>query len=436
MSTAAIRGARSRELQKRAEAVLPGGVNSPVRGFRAVGGEPPFIVRGEGAHLWDADGNEYIDYIGSWGPLILGHSHPEVVEAVTQAARNGTSFGASTPIEVDLAEAVIAAYPSMDKVRFVSSGTEATMSAIRLARAYTGRKRIIKFEGCYHGHTDSLLVKAGSGVATLGIPGSAGVPEEVANLTIALPYNNIGAVEKAFKQYKDEIACVIVEPVVGNMGCVPPAPQYLDGLRYLTSRENTLLIFDEVMTGFRLAFGGAQELFGTRPDLTTLGKIIGGGLPVGAYGGPEEIMNMIAPLGPVYQAGTLSGNPLAMAAGLATVNHLCDHREIYGRLERNTATLVAMVLDAANELSVPLVANRVGSMFTFFFTADPVTNWVSAEKCDTKRFAAFHAAMLHAGIYFPPSQFEAAFMSAAHTEEDVAQTVAAMREGLAAVGEV
>jgi glutamate-1-semialdehyde 2,1-aminomutase len=436
MSTAAIRGARSRELQKRAEAVLPGGVNSPVRGFRAVGGEPPFIVRGEGAHLWDADGNEYIDYIGSWGPLILGHSHPEVVEAVTQAARNGTSFGASTPIEVDLAEAVIAAYPSMDKVRFVSSGTEATMSAIRLARAYTGRKRIIKFEGCYHGHTDSLLVKAGSGVATLGIPGSAGVPEEVANLTIALPYNNIGAVEKAFKQYKDEIACVIVEPVVGNMGCVPPAPQYLDGLRYLTSRENTLLIFDEVMTGFRLAFGGAQELFGTRPDLTTLGKIIGGGLPVGAYGGPEEIMNMIAPLGPVYQAGTLSGNPLAMAAGLATVNHLCDHREIYGRLERNTATLVAMVLDAANELSVPLVANRVGSMFTFFFTADPVTNWVSAEKCDTKRFAAFHAAMLHAGIYFPPSQFEAAFMSAAHTEEDVAQTVAAMREGLAAAAEV
>jgi glutamate-1-semialdehyde 2,1-aminomutase len=310
------------------------------------------------------------------------------------------------------------------------------MSAIRLARAYTGRKRIIKFEGCYHGHTDSLLVKAGSGVATLGIPGSAGVPEEVANLTIALPYNNIGAVEKAFKQYKDEIACVIVEPVVGNMGCVPPAPQYLDGLRYLTSRENTLLIFDEVMTGFRLAFGGAQELFGTRPDLTTLGKIIGGGLPVGAYGGPEEIMNMIAPLGPVYQAGTLSGNPLAMAAGLATVNHLCDHREIYGRLERNTATLVAMVLDAANELSVPLVANRVGSMFTFFFTADPVTNWVSAEKCDTKRFAAFHAAMLHAGIYFPPSQFEAAFMSAAHTEEDVAQTVAAMREGLAAAAEV
>jgi glutamate-1-semialdehyde 2,1-aminomutase len=262
------------------------------------------------------------------------------------------------------------------------------------------------------------------------------VPEEVAELTIALPYNDIAAVEKAFKQYRGEIACVIVEPVVGNMGCVPPAPQYLDGLRYLTSREDALLIFDEVMTGFRLSFGGAQELFGTRPDLTTLGKIIGGGLPVGAYGGPDEFMNMIAPLGPVYQAGTLSGNPLAMAAGLATVNHLCDHREIYGRLERNTSTLAAMVLDAAKELGVPLVANRVGSMFTFFFTSEPVTDWASAERCNTKRFAAFHAAALHAGVYFPPSQFEAAFMSAAHTEEDVAQTVAALREGLAAAAEV
>jgi glutamate-1-semialdehyde 2,1-aminomutase len=424
---------KSRELQKRAEAVLPGGVNSPVRAFGAVGGEPPFIARGEGARVWDADGQEYLDYVGSWGPLILGHANPEVVEAVIAAARGGTSFGAPTQREVDLAEAVMAAYPSMEKIRFVNSGTEATMSAIRLARAYTGRKRVIKFEGCYHGHADSLLVKAGSGVATLAIPGSAGVPDEIAQLTIALPFNDISAVERAFKQHKDEIACVIVEPVVGNMGCVPPAPGFLDGLRYLTSRENALLIFDEVMTGFRVAFGGAQELYGTRPDLTTLGKIIGGGLPVGAYGGPEEIMKMVAPLGPVYQAGTLSGNPLAMAAGLATVNQLCEQREIYGRLERMTGTLVAMVLEAAKEAGVALTANRVGSMFTFFFSAEPVTDWASASKCDMARFAKFHAAMLHAGIYLPPSQFEAAFVSAAHTDDDIAQTVAAAREALTQV---
>lgn len=423
-------GNKSSELQRRAEAVIPGGVNSPVRAFGSVGGEPPFIVKGEGARIWDADGKPYIDYVGSWGPLILGHAAPEVIEAIIAAARNGTSFGASTPSEVDLAEAVLAAYPAMEKIRFVSSGTEATMSAIRLARAYTERKRIIKFEGCYHGHADSLLVKAGSGVATLGIPGSAGVPEEIAQLTIALPYNDIAAVEQAFKQFKGEIACVIVEPVVGNMGCVPPAENFLDGLRYLTSREGALLIFDEVMTGFRLALGGAQELYGTRPDLTTLGKIIGGGLPVGAYGGPSEIMDLVAPLGPVYQAGTLSGNPLAMAAGLATVNFLCEHREIYGRIERLTATLVAMILDAAKETGVLMTANHVGSMFTLFFTSGAVTDWSSAAKCDTKTFARFHAAMLHAGIYLPPSQFEAAFMSAAHTDEDISETVAAAREAL------
>jgi len=424
---------QSRELRKRAEAVIPGGVNSPVRAFRAVGGDPPFIRRGEGSHTWDADGNEYIDYVGSWGPLILGHAPPAVIEAIIEAARNGTSFGASTPLEVDLAEAVLEAYPSMEKVRFVSSGTEATMSAVRLARAFTGRKYIVKFEGCYHGHADALLVKAGSGVVTLGIPGSAGVPEETVQFTLALPYNNTNAVEEAFKRYKGEIACVIVEPVVGNMGCVPPQKGYLDALRYLTSRDNALLIFDEVMTGFRLAFGGAQELFGTRPDLTTLGKVIGGGLPVGAYGGPAEIMDMIAPLGPVYQAGTLSGNPLAMAAGLSTICHLRDNRELYGRMERLSATLVEMVSEAARDAGIAMTANRVGSMFTWFFTDAAVTDWTTASRCNTEAFGRFHRGMLEAGVYLPPSQFEAAFLGAAHTDEDVRQTVAAAREAFAAV---
>lgn len=423
----------SRELQKRAEKVIPGGVNSPVRAFRAVGGEPPFIVRGQGSRIWDADGNQYIDYVGSWGPLILGHAHPDVIAAIARANQLGSSFGASTPAEAELAEAVIEAFPSIEKLRFVNSGTEATMSAIRLARAATGRKYIVKFEGCYHGHTDALLVKAGSGVATLGIPGSAGVPEEFVQFTLALPFNDINAVDGAFKKFKREIACVIVEPVVGNMGCVPPASQFLDGLRYLTSRDDTLLIFDEVMTGFRVAFGGAQELYGTRPDLTTLGKIIGGGLPVGAYGGPAEFMDQVAPLGPVYQAGTLSGNPLAMAAGLATVRHLRDHREIYGQLERRTAMLVEMVRDAANQTGVPVTANRVGSMFTWFFTADPVTDWNSAAKSDTAAFGKFHRAMLDEGIYLPPSQFEAAFLSAAHTDEDLRLTLAAAHEAFRAV---
>jgi glutamate-1-semialdehyde 2,1-aminomutase len=424
---------KSRELRRRAEAVIPGGVNSPVRAFRAVGGDPPFITRGEGAHIWDTDGNEYIDYVGSWGPLILGHAPPAVIEAVIQAARRGTSFGASTPAEIDLAEAVLEAYPSIEKVRFVSSGTEATMSAIRLARAFTQRKYIVKFEGCYHGHSDALLVKAGSGVATLGIPGSAGVPEEFVQFTLALPYNDVNAVEDAFKKFKGQIACVIVEPVVGNMGCVPPQKGYLDALRYLTSRDNALLIFDEVMTGFRVAFGGAQELYGTRPDLTTLGKVIGGGLPVGAYGGPAEIMDMVAPLGPVYQAGTLSGNPLAMAAGLATLCHLRDNREVYGRMERLAATLVEMVSEAARDAGVAVTANRVGSMFTWFFTGEPVTDWPSAAKCNTETFGRFHRGMMEAGVYLPPSQFEAAFLGAAHTDRDVSETVAAAREAFAAV---
>src|SRR6476659_5390800 len=322
----------SRRLQQRAEQLIPGGVCSPVRAFKAVECDAPFIVRGQGSHIWDADGNEYIDYVGSWGPLILGHADAGVLDAILNAAGNGTSFGASTPAEADLAELVIAAFPHVQKIRFVSSGTEATMSAIRLARAYTKRKYIIKFEGCYHGHADSLLVKAGSGIATLGIPGSAGVLDEISQFTIALPFNDTEVLEQAFSKYRHQIACVIVEPVVGNMGCVPASGGYLANLRTITQREKTLLIFDEVMTGFRVAYGGAQELYGITPDLTTLGKIIGGGLPVGAYGGSSDIMNLVAPVGPMYQAGTLSGNPLAMAAGIATLRYLREHKEIYPKL--------------------------------------------------------------------------------------------------------
>jgi glutamate-1-semialdehyde 2,1-aminomutase len=422
----------SRRLQKRAEQMIPGGVNSPVRAFRAVGVDPPFIVRGQRSRLWDADGNEYIDYVGSWGPLILGHSPPVVREAISAAAKSGISFGASTPTEADLAEIVISAFPHMEKIRFVSSGTEATMSAIRLARAYTKRKFIVKFEGCYHGHADALLVKAGSGMATLGIPGSAGVPEEFTQLTLALPFNNTDALEQAFDKFRAQIAGVIVEPVVGNMGCVPPARGYLDALREITHRNHTLLIFDEVMTGFRLAFGGAQELYGILPDLTTLGKIIGGGLPVGAYGGPQEIMDLVAPLGPVYQAGTLSGNPLAMAAGLATLRYLRSHKgAIYVGLEKLSSQLVGGVTAAAKDAGVPLCSNRVASMLTWFFTPGPVTDWASAAKCDTEAFARFFRAMLDNGVYLPPSQFEAAFVSAAHTEKDVEQTIAAAKQAFA-----
>jgi glutamate-1-semialdehyde 2,1-aminomutase len=355
------------------------------------------------------------------------------VEAIIQAARNGASFGASTPLEIELAEAVTGAFPSIEKLRFVSSGTEAVMSAIRLARAYTRRNTIIKFEGCYHGHADALLVKAGSGVATLGIPGSAGVPEETVKFTLALPYNDANAVEEAFGKLKGQIACVLVEPVVGNMGCVPPAGDYLQALRAITRREGALLIFDEVMTGFRVAYGGAQELFGIQPDLTTLGKVIGGGLPVGAYGGPAEIMDMVAPLGPVYQAGTLSGNPLAMAAGLATVRQLRATPELYRRLENLAGELVAGVAQAARAAAVPLASNRVGSMFTWFFTAGPVTDWPSAAQSDTAAFGKFHRAMLEAGVWLPPSQFEAAFLGAAHTEDDVRQTISAARQAFASL---
>jgi glutamate-1-semialdehyde 2,1-aminomutase len=422
---------QSRALQKRAEQFIPGGVNSPVRAFRSVGGDPPFLVRGEGPYVWDADGNQYIDYVGSWGPLILGHAVPDVIDAIIHAARKGTSFGASTPTEADLAELVTEAFPAVEKVRFVSSGTEATMSAIRLARAYTKRKVIVKFEGCYHGHSDALLVKAGSGVATLGIPGSAGVPEEFVEFTLALPYNDLNAVEQAFAKFKDQIACIIVEPVVGNMGCVPPSPGYLEGLRAITQREGALLILDEVMTGFRLAFGGASELYNIKADLVTMGKIIGGGLPVGAYGGPAKVMDLIAPLGPVYQAGTLSGNPLAMAAGITTLGMLQDNRQQYYRqLDEYAAKLVAGVLDAAKSAGVAMTANRVGSMFTFFFTDRHVTDWDSAATCDTAKFGRFHNAMLNAGIWLPPSQFEAAFLSVAHTPQHIEQTIAAAHEAL------
>jgi len=424
---------QSRKLQKRAEMMIPGGVNSPVRAFRAVGGDPPFVVRGHDSHVFDADGNEYIDYIGSWGPLILGHAAPVVLEALGAAMRNGTSFGASTPAEADLAELVISAYPHMQKVRFVSSGTEATMSAIRLARAYTKRKYIVKFEGCYHGHADALLVKAGSGVATLGIPGSAGVPEEFTQFTLALPYNDTDALEEAFTKFKQQIACVIVEPVVGNMGCVPPARGYLEALRAVTSNDGALLIFDEVMTGFRLAFGGAQELYAIKPDLTTMGKIIGGGLPVGAYGGPSEIMDLVAPLGPMYQAGTLSGNPLAMAAGYAQLRYLKDHKEIYSKLDKLSGDLVAGVAAAAKAAGVTMTHNRVGSMFTWFFTPGPVTDWDSASKSDTEAFGRFFRNMLDSGVYLPPSQYEAAFLGAAHTEEDIKKTVAAAKQAFAMV---
>lgn len=422
---------QSRHWRQRAEAVLPGGVDSPVRAFQAVGGDPPFIVRAEGAYLWDADGNRYLDYCGSWGPMILGHAEPAVTRAIQEAAARGASFGISTPAEVELAERVHQYFPAIEMMRFVSSGTEAAMSAIRLARAFTGRKFIVKFEGCYHGHSDALLVKGGSGIATLAIPGSAGVPEETVQHTLALPYNDGGAVEEAFSRYRGQIACVIVEPVAGNAGCIPPLPGYLEALRRITSDGGSLLIFDEVITGFRVALGGAQERFGIRPDLTCLGKILGGGLPCGAFGGRADIMRMLAPLGPVYQAGTLSGNPLAMAAGIAMLKHLSEHREdTYSRLEKMSETLVAGVVELAKKAGIPMIANRVGSMWTWFFTAGPVTNYDEARRANRDQYAAFHRAMLAAGVWLPPSQFEATFMSAAHGEAEVAATLSAATSAL------
>ena len=419
----------SQALQQRAERYFPGGVNSPVRAFRAVGGNPPFIESGEGACLIDADGNRYIDYFGSWGPMILGHAFPPAVEAVKRAAERSASFGASTAAEADLAERIVACYPAIDKLRFVSSGTEATMSAIRLARAATGRNIIVKFEGCYHGHSDGLLVKAGSGVATFGIPGSAGVPDAVAHLTIALPYNDLAAVEGAFAAHAGEIAAVILEPIVGNAGCIIPADGYLAGLRSITRRNGALLIVDEVMTGFRVALGGAVELYAMEPDLITLGKIVGGGLPVGVFGGKRELMDMLAPLGPVYQAGTLSGNPLAMAAGIATVQYLQEHAsEVYPRLEATAKAVADGVAAEAARAGIPLTTNRVGAMWTWFFTPGPVSDYDDAAKSDTKKFGRFHNAMLEQGVWLPPSQFEAAFLSTAHGDSEVSATVAAARK--------
>jgi glutamate-1-semialdehyde 2,1-aminomutase len=407
--------AKSEAAFQRAQKVIPGGVNSPVRAYRGVGGNPPFIARGQGSHIFDIDGNEYIDYVGSWGPLLLGHRHPAIVEAVRDALETGTSFGAPTEREIDLAEAIREAVPSMEMVRLVNSGTEATMSAIRVARGFTGRDVTVKFEGCYHGHVDSLLVKAGSGLATLGIADTQGVPKGFTDTTVALPFNSVDAVEAAFRAHGERVAAVIVEPVVGNMGCVPPRPGFLEALREITARYGALLILDEVMTGFRVAYGGAQARFGIRPDMTTLGKVIGGGLPIGAYGGRADIMSRVAPVGPVYQAGTLSGNPLAVAAGLAMLRYLKAHPEVYSELETKSAAI-------AGAAPAGITVNRVGAMFTWFFTDQPVTDWDSARRADTGKFAAFHRSMLEQGIYLPPSQFEAAFVSAAHTDEDVRRT--------------
>jgi glutamate-1-semialdehyde 2,1-aminomutase len=427
-----LRTERSEQLFAEAQRYLPGGVNSPVRAFKAVGGQPLFIARGEGAIVEDADGNRFVDYVGSWGPLILGHARPEVVAAVQAAAALGTTYGAPTALETELARLVVDSFPAMEMVRFVSSGTEACMSALRLARAFTGRPMIVKFDGCYHGHSDFLLVKAGSGPMTLGAPDSPGVPPAVTAQTLSLPFNDLDAVRLAFEQHPDQIAAVALEPVAGNMGVVPPAPGFLAGLRDLTRRHGALLVFDEVMTGFRLAYGGAQVLYEIEPDLTCLSKVIGGGLPAGAYGGRREIMQLIAPLGPVYQAGTLSGNPLAMAAG-ATTLRLLGRPGVYAGLEATGTRLYDGLLAAARAAGVPVQGGRAGSMLTIFFADRPVTDYESARASDTGRFARFHRAMLERGVYLPPSQFEAIFVSTAHGEAEIDQTIAAAQEAMRVV---
>ena len=424
---------KSEDLFRKALRLMPGGVNSPVRAFRAVGGEPLFVASGKGARITDVEGRSYLDYVLSWGPLILGHCHPQVMEALARVLETGTSFGASTPAEVELAEQIQAAFPSIERVRLVNSGTEATMAALRVARAATGREKILKFEGCYHGHSDSLLVKAGSGVATLGLPDSPGVPRALAELTITVPFNDSAALEEAFRVHDHQLAAVIVEPVAGNMGCVAPRAGFLARLRTLAAEQGTVLIFDEVLTGFRVAYGGAQQLYGIQPDLTTLGKIMGGGLPVGAYGGKAALMDLVAPAGPVYQAGTLSGNPLAVAAGLKTLE-LLRAPGFYERLDVLAENLVAGLRAEADRASVALTINRVGSMFTPFFTAEAVTDYASAKKADTAAFGRFFRALLERGIYFPPSQFEAAFISSAHSEDDIAETIRAAGAAFTALG--
>ncbi len=421
---------RSREIFGQAQRVLVGGVNSPVRAFQAVGGEPLIVERGLGAYLWDADGNRYIDYVGSWGAMILGHAHPAVVEAIREQASRGSSYGMTSALEVELARRIRQALPTMERIRLVSSGTEATMSAVRAARAFTGRELLLKFDGCYHGHADSFLVRAGSGLATLGIAASPGVPESLARLTLSVPYNDLQAVDQAFFRYPDQIAAVIVEPLAANMGVVLPAAGFLASLRELTRRHGALLIFDEVITGFRVAYGGMQTLLGIQPDLTTLGKIIGGGLPVAAYGGRADVMERIAPLGPVYQAGTLSGNPLAMRAGIETLTQL-GRTGFYEELNRTAEILVRGLREALHVAGVPAQVSAFGSLLTLFFTTEPVRNYDGVKTASTQQFATFFQRMLDRGVLLPPSQFEAWFVSAAHTEEDIQQTLAAVRESLA-----
>ncbi len=423
---------RSIEIFNRAKNVLVGGVNSPVRSFRSVDGTPLIVDHAAGARLFDVDGREYIDYVCSWGALILGHAHPDVVAAVSDQASRGTSYGMTSPLEIELGEKIIRALPSIERIRFVSSGTEATMSAIRAARGFTKRDLILKFEGCYHGHSDSFLVEAGSGLATLGISSSPGVPDALARLTLNSPYNDLDAAEEIFARHKGKIAAVIVEPVAANMGVAPPMMMFLEGLRELTERDGALLIFDEVITGFRIAHGGAQNCFGIKPDLTTLGKIIGGGLPVAAYGGRRDVMEMVAPLGPVYQAGTLSGNPLAMRAGLATLPHL-EAPNFYDSLSRKSGRLGEGLREALKESGVVGQVNVAGSLLTLFFTSEAVLDYSDAKKSDTARFAAFFTEMLDRGIFLPPSQFEALFVSAAHTDADIERTISAARESLKAV---
>lgn len=427
-----MKTAKSKRLFKKALGLIPGGVNSPVRAFASVGRSPVFIQNASGSKLRDVDGNEYIDYVGSWGPMILGHAHPQILRAVKQAADSGTSFGAATEREVKMAELITALMPSIEMVRMVNSGTEATMSAIRLARAFTGREKIIKFEGCYHGHADSFLIKAGSGAMTLGVPDSPGVPAAIGSATLTARYNDLASVERLLAAYPGEVAGLIVEPVVGNMGCVPPAKGFLEGLRVFCSKQGVVFIMDEVMTGFRVALGGAQQRYGITPDLTTLGKIIGGGLPVGAYGGKREIMKMVAPSGPMYQAGTLSGNPLAMAAGIEMLTILSGKKAMYAQLEKKSARLERGLQAIIDKRELPLTQNRVGAMFTLFFTKERVVDYESAKTSDTKKFAAYFSSMLDQGIYLAPSQFEAAFMSAAHTDDDIDRTIRAAEKALLA----